>query len=132
MAAPAADPWAALGDPSRRRILRLLASRPASVAELAEGLPISRPAVSQHLKILKDCGLVVVQPQGTRRIYRVDPAGLAALRAELDSFWGSALANFAQVAAQHGSTSGSGSTSEPKGISEPKRISEPSSKETDR
>jgi DNA-binding transcriptional ArsR family regulator len=109
----AGDPWAALGDPSRRRILRLLASRPASVAELAEGLPISRPAVSQHLKVLKDSGLVVVQPQGTRRIYRVDPAGLAALRAELDSFWGTALANFAQLAAQHGAA-------------------EPSSKETNR
>ena len=109
----AGDPWGALGDPSRRRILRLLASRPASVAELAEGLPISRPAVSQHLKVLKDCGLVTVQPQGTRRIYRVDPAGLAALRAELDSFWGTALANFAQLAAHHSAD-------------------EPSSKETDR
>ena len=113
MGTEANDPWAALGDPSRRSILRLLASRPASVAELAQGLPISRPAVSQHLKILKDCGLVTVQPQGTRRIYRADPAGLAALRAELDSFWGSALANFAQLAEQHSS-------------------SEPSSKETDR
>ncbi|MDU0312225.1 metalloregulator ArsR/SmtB family transcription factor [Phycicoccus sp. M110.8] len=100
----AGDPWAALGDPSRRRILRLLATRPASVAELAEGLPISRPAVSQHLKVLKDSGLVVVQPQGTRRIYRVDPAGLAALRAELDSFWGTALANFAQLAERHSTT----------------------------
>jgi DNA-binding transcriptional ArsR family regulator len=95
------DPWAALGDPSRRRILRLLASRPASVTDLAAGLPISRPAVSQHLKVLKDCGLVVVRPQGTRRIYQMDPAGLAALRAELDSFWGAALTNFAQLAAHH-------------------------------
>jgi DNA-binding transcriptional ArsR family regulator len=95
------DPWAALADPSRRRILRLVAQGPASVSELARGLPISRPAVSQHLKVLKDAGLVVVRPEGTRRIYGVDPEGLAALRAELEGFWGAALANFARLTEQH-------------------------------
>jgi DNA-binding transcriptional ArsR family regulator len=98
------DPWAALGDPSRRRIVRLLAVSPRSVVELARELPISRPAVSQHLKILKDAGLVVVRPQGTRRIYQVDPAGLQALRAELDSFWGAALSNFVQLTEHHRDT----------------------------
>jgi DNA-binding transcriptional ArsR family regulator len=95
------DPWAALGDPSRRRIVRLLAQGPASVTELAQQLPISRPAVSQHLKVLKEAGLVDARPQGTRRIYEVDPTGLRALRAELEGFWGAALTNFAQVVDQH-------------------------------
>jgi len=95
------DPWAAMGDPSRRRIVQLLAHRPASVTDLAQGLPISRPAVSQHLKVLKDAGLVVVRPDGTRRIYQVDPAGIATLRTELDGFWGAALANFAQLTEHH-------------------------------
>jgi DNA-binding transcriptional ArsR family regulator len=98
---PRADPWSALGDPSRREIVRLLAGRPAAVSELARALPISRPAVSQHLKVLKDAGLVAVRPQGTRRIYQVDPAGLASLRAELEGFWGAALANFVQLAEHH-------------------------------
>ena len=97
----AVDPWTAIGDPSRRRIVRLLAAAPRSVAELARVLPISRPAVSQHLKVLKDAGLVTDRPQGTRRIYQVDPAGLAELRAELEGFWGAALANFAQLIEQH-------------------------------
>lgn len=96
-----ADPWAALGDPSRRRIVRLLAQGPASVTELARQLPISRPAVSQHLKVLKEAGLVDVRPQGTRRIYEVDPTGLSALRAELETFWGAALTNFARVVDHH-------------------------------
>jgi DNA-binding transcriptional ArsR family regulator len=96
-----ADPWVAMGDPSRRRIVRLLAQAPASVTDLAQCLPISRPAVSQHLKILKDAGLVTDRPQGTRRIYQMDPAGLAELRAELEGFWGAALANFAQLTEQH-------------------------------
>lgn len=101
MSTYAPDAWSALGDPSRRHILRLLGAGPRSVAELARGLPISRPAVSQHLKVLKDAGLVAVRPQGTRRIYQVDPAGLQAMRAELEGFWGAALANFAQLTAQH-------------------------------
>ena len=99
-----ADAWTALGDPTRRRLLRLLAQGPASVTELATGLPVSRPAVSQHLKVLKDAGLVAVQPQGTRRIYHVDPDGLAALRAELEGFWGAALANFARAVEHHEET----------------------------
>jgi DNA-binding transcriptional ArsR family regulator len=90
-----------MGDPSRRRIVRLLATGPSSVAELAATLPISRPAVSQHLKVLKDAGLVAVRPAGTRRIYQVDPAGLQALRTELDAFWGQALANFVELTTQH-------------------------------
>ena len=70
-----------LGDPTRRAIFELLAQRPASVQELADQLPISRPAVSQHLKVLRDGGLVVSRPEGTRRIYRLNPQGVAALRA---------------------------------------------------
>lgn len=97
----AVDPWTAMGDPSRRRLLRLLTAGPSSVTELARLLPISRPAVSQHLKVLKDAGLVTDRPQGTRRIYQVDPAGLGSLRAELEGFWGAALANFAQLTEQH-------------------------------
>ena len=84
----------ALSDPTRRAIFERLADGPRSVAELADGLPVSRPAVSQHLKVLKDAGLVVDRPAGNRRIYQVDPGGLGALRAYLDSFWTKALANF--------------------------------------
>lgn len=86
-----ADAWVALGDPTRKAILELLADRPRPVGELASVLPVSRPAVSQHLKVLKDAGLVLDRPMGTRRIYRVDPDGLAALRADLERFWGKAL-----------------------------------------
>jgi DNA-binding transcriptional ArsR family regulator len=74
----------ALGDPTRRAILKLLAERPQHVAELARGLPISRPAVSQQLKILRECRFVMVQEQGTRRLYRIDPAGIDAARSYLD------------------------------------------------
>ena len=95
------DPWVALGDPTRRSVIRLLAGGPASVTELAQRLPVSRPAVSQHLKVLREAGLVAVRPQGTRRIYQVDPAGLAALRQELDGFWSAALTNFAQLTDNH-------------------------------
>ncbi|RBM21787.1 transcriptional regulator [Prauserella sp. PE36] len=91
------DAWTALGDPSRRQILRRLAERPCSVTEIAEELPISRPAVSQHLRVLKEAGLVLVRPQGTRRIYEVDLQGLATLREELDQFWGKALENFKRL-----------------------------------
>jgi DNA-binding transcriptional ArsR family regulator len=85
------DAWTALGDPTRKAIFELLTDRPRAVGELAVELPVSRPAVSQHLKVLKDAGLVVDRPVGTRRIYRVDPDGLAALRADLERFWGKAL-----------------------------------------
>jgi DNA-binding transcriptional ArsR family regulator len=84
----------ALGDPSRLAIVERLAERPRAVVELARELPISRPAVSQHLRVLKDAGLVVDEPVGNRRIYRVDPAAIAALRDQLDRFWHDALAGF--------------------------------------
>jgi DNA-binding transcriptional ArsR family regulator len=83
--------WAALGDHTRRTIFERLTERPSPVGELAKGLPVSRPAVSQHLKVLKDAGLVVDQPVGNRRIYAINPAGLSELRAELDRFWSNAL-----------------------------------------
>lgn len=92
------DSWAALGDPSRRRIFANLAERPRSVTELANELPISRPAVSQHLKVLLDVGLVSVESRGTRRIYRVDPAGLEPIRADLDHFWLAVLTNVKTIA----------------------------------
>jgi DNA-binding transcriptional ArsR family regulator len=83
-----------LGDPSRRAIFELLARAPRSVGELAAELPISQPAVSQHLRVLRDVGLVVDRPDGTRRLYQVDPAGLAILRAHLDLFWERSLTAF--------------------------------------
>ncbi len=83
-----------LGDPTRRAIFELLARRPSSVGELAERLPISRPAVSQHLRVLKDGGLVVDRAEGTRRVYRLNPDGVAALRAWLDRVWDDALTAF--------------------------------------
>jgi DNA-binding transcriptional ArsR family regulator len=89
--------FAALGDPTRRDIFARVAQRPRAVSELASELPVSRPAVSQHLKVLKDAGLVVDRAEGNRRIYRADPAGLAALRAELETFWNQALAAYEQV-----------------------------------
>jgi DNA-binding transcriptional ArsR family regulator len=84
----------ALGDPTRRDIFERLAERPRAVGELARELPVSRPAVSQHLKVLKDAGLVVDRPAGARRIYQLDPDGVGALRAYLDQFWTSALAAY--------------------------------------
>jgi len=84
----------ALADPTRRRVLERLAAGPLSVGEIARGLPVSRPAVSQHLKVLKQAGLVADQAAGTRRVYHIDPHGLGALRAWLDQFWGGALAAF--------------------------------------
>jgi DNA-binding transcriptional ArsR family regulator len=83
--------WEALGDPSRLAIVRSLAERPRAVGELADVLPISRPAVSQHLKVLKSAGLVTEKAVGTRRVYRLNPAGMAALRDQLDTFWRRAL-----------------------------------------
>lgn len=94
------DAWAALGDPTRRAILERLADRPRAVGELAAELPVSRPAVSQHLKVLKEAGLVIDQRSGTRRIYAVDPGGIGALRAELDRFWSNALATYKRVVEQ--------------------------------
>ena len=91
---PTPDAWIALGDPTRRAIFERLADRPRAVGELARELPVSRPAVSQHLKVLKDARLVVDRPAGNRRIYRVDPAGLGALRADLERYWGQALAAY--------------------------------------
>ena len=86
------DEWAVLGDPTRRAIVECLAVGPRAVGELAEELPVSRPAVSQHLKVLKDAGLVTEQAAGTRRIYRLNPTGVVALRDQLDTFWDRALA----------------------------------------
>jgi DNA-binding transcriptional ArsR family regulator len=84
----------ALGDPTRRAIFELVAERPRAVGELARELPVSRPAVSQHLKVLKDARLVVDRSAGSRRIYRVDPDGIDALRTYLDGFWHRALTAF--------------------------------------
>jgi DNA-binding transcriptional ArsR family regulator len=83
-----------LGDPTRRAIFELLAQRSRSVGELASELPVSRPAVSQHLRALKDAGLVIDRPVGTRRVYQLNPAGVAGLRAYLDRVWSDALAAF--------------------------------------
>jgi DNA-binding transcriptional ArsR family regulator len=84
----------ALADPTRRRVFERLASGPAAVGEIAAGLPVSRPAVSQHLKALKQAGLVTDRPEGTRRVYQIDPSGLGAIRAWLDQFWAVALEAF--------------------------------------
>jgi DNA-binding transcriptional ArsR family regulator len=88
------DAWFALGDRTRRAIFERVAERPCAVVEIAAGLPVSRPAVSQHLKVLKEAGLVMDEPAGNRRIYRVNTDGLAQLRADLDRFWTSTLAAF--------------------------------------
>jgi DNA-binding transcriptional ArsR family regulator len=89
-----ADGLTALGDPTRRAIFERLADRPRAVGELARELPVSRPAVSQHLRVLKDVGLVRDRPAGNRRIYQLDPDGVGALRAYLDQFWNRALTAF--------------------------------------
>ncbi len=94
------DVWGALGDPTRRAIFERLVEGPRAVVELAGEFPVSRPAVSQHLKVLKDARLVVDRPAGNRRIYQVDPTGLGALRADLERFWGQALANYKVVVEQ--------------------------------
>src|SRR5262249_51299601 len=86
--------FAALADPSRRRVFERLRAGPLSVGAVAKGMPVSRPAVSQHLKILKQAGLVTDHAQGTRRVYAIDPQGLAAVRSWLDQFWDDALAAF--------------------------------------
>ena len=84
----------ALADPMRRQIFERLAAGASPVGELARELPVSRPAVSQHLRVLKDAGLVIDRPEGTRRIYHVDPAAVEALRVYFDAFWTQALSAF--------------------------------------
>jgi DNA-binding transcriptional ArsR family regulator len=92
--------FAALGDPTRRSIFELVGDEPRAVGEIARELPVSRPAVSQHLKVLKGAGLVVDRPAGTRRIYAVDPDGVEALRAYLDQFWSKTLTAYKQAVEQ--------------------------------
>jgi DNA-binding transcriptional ArsR family regulator len=96
----ATDGWTALGDPTRRAIFERLAERPRAVGELARELPVSRPAVSQHLRVLKEARLVTERPEGTRHIYRLDPNGLGALRADLERFWVRALADYKAIVEQ--------------------------------
>ena len=95
------DGWTALADPTRRAIFERLADHPRAVGELAAELPVSRPAVSQHLKVLKEAGLVMDQHVGNRRVYRVDPEGLRALRQQLDLFWTKALATYQRIVEEH-------------------------------
>ena len=86
--------WSVLGDRTRRTILECLAEQPLAVVDIAERLPVSRPAVSQHLKVLKDTGLVTEESVGRRHVYRLNPAGVSALRDQLDAFWTRALAGY--------------------------------------
>lgn len=88
----------ALGDPTRRALFERLGKRPSGVGELAQGLPISRPAVSQHLKVLREAGLVACRPRGTRRIYSVDQRGVEAMKRYFDAFWDKTLAAFKAAA----------------------------------
>ncbi len=90
-----ANALTALADPTRRRVFERLKNGPHAVGDIARGMPVSRPAVSQHLKVLKEAGLVADRPEGTRRVYYIDPQGLGALRHWLDQFWDQALAAFA-------------------------------------
>jgi DNA-binding transcriptional ArsR family regulator len=98
-AQPAGDPFDALGDPNRRAILELLGSGEHSVQEIADVLPISRPAVSRHLRVLKRAGLVIERPLGTRRIYQLHDEGVETVRAYVEQVWGEATARFNLVAA---------------------------------
>lgn len=90
----------ALGDPTRRAIFELLADGPRPVGEIARELPVTRPAVSQHLKVLKEAGLVIDRQVGTRRLYQLDPRGIGALRAYFDRFWNRALTAFKDAVEQ--------------------------------
>ena len=92
------DAWYAVGDPTRRTVLARVAAGPCSVTEIARELPVSMPAVSQHLRVLREAGLVEVTPVGRQRIYRARVDGLERLRSELDAFWGDALSSFKRVA----------------------------------
>jgi DNA-binding transcriptional ArsR family regulator len=94
------DPFDALGDPNRRAIVELLGAGDRSVRELADALPISRPAVSRHLRLLKEAGLVADRAHGTRRVYRLEGEGVAAARAYLERVWGEAVARF-RIAAEN-------------------------------
>jgi len=94
------DPFEALGDPQRRAIVELLRGGERSVQEIADELPISRPAVSRHLRLLKDAGLVVSEPRGTRRLYRLHDEGIEAVQAYLEQVWGEAAARF-RIAAEN-------------------------------
>jgi DNA-binding transcriptional ArsR family regulator len=96
------DPFDALGDGNRRAILELLRTHDRSVQELADALPISRPAVSRHLRLLKEAGLVVDRPEGTRRLYRLHDEGVAAVRAYLEQVWGDAVTRFTIAAENTG------------------------------
>src|SRR5581483_4667040 len=96
------DAFEALGDPTRRAVFERLGRGPMAVGELAAGLPVSRPAVSQHLKVLKDAGLVSERREGTRRIYAVEPGGIDGLRRYFDEFWNRALASFKAAAETKG------------------------------
>jgi DNA-binding transcriptional ArsR family regulator len=102
----------ALGDPTRRAIFERLASGPMAVVDLADGLPVTRPAVSQHLKVLKEAGLVVDEAVGTRRLYRLDPAGLEMLRGYFDRFWRASLDAFKTAVEATPETTTSETTSE--------------------
>jgi DNA-binding transcriptional ArsR family regulator len=97
-------PLDALGDPTRRQVFELLRAGPRSVGELAAELPVSRPAVSQHLRVLGEAGLVTHRRQGTRHLYELDAAGVGALRDWVDGFWNEALARFKEAAEQRGGT----------------------------
>jgi DNA-binding transcriptional ArsR family regulator len=88
----------ALGDPTRRAIVERLSVSPMTVGKLADGLPVSRPAVSQHLRVLKEAGLLTEEVQGTKRLYRIDPRGIGAVRAWLDAHWAASMQNFEQFA----------------------------------
>src|ERR1044072_4212976 len=99
-----AHAFTALADPTRREIFERVAARPQAVGELAGDLPVSRPAVSQHLKVLSEAGLVTARPDGTRRIYELDPQGISGLRDYLDGFWQRSLDAFARAAEQHHSS----------------------------
>jgi DNA-binding transcriptional ArsR family regulator len=92
----------ALGDPTRRAVLEILRGGPQAVVDIAAELPVSRPAVSQHLRVLKGAGLVTERRDGARHLYRIDPEGLAVLRAYLEGFWTDALASFKEAAEQEG------------------------------
>ena len=94
--------FVALADPTRRRVFEKLSSGPKPVGEIAHGLPVSRPAVSQHLRVLKEAGLVADRAEGTRRVYAIDPQGLGALRKWLDQFWDAALQAYAEEVERSG------------------------------
>jgi DNA-binding transcriptional ArsR family regulator len=107
------DAFAALADPTRRAVFERLRAGPVSVGEIADGLPVSRPAVSQHLKALREAGLVRHEVAGTRRLYEVDPQGLGELRSWLDRFWSDSLAAFKAEAERPGTRTSTSSSKPP-------------------